>query len=132
MAYITQLSQARHQGQVDAAQSVLAHSSSTLRIKLLSVVRTRGLHHGFLLFHWNSMGSPFTRMNLLMLFVCVMAGLLIYLSTVFVVKPFQLIMHLAVHMVLFPSCAITMFMILMRNCFQKFVMVFKLNHTSSP
>ena len=102
-------------------------------VKPLSVVRTRGLRHGFLLFHWNSMGSPFTRMNLLMLFVCVMAGLLlIYHPTVFVAKPFLSIMHLAVHTVLFPSSAITMFVISLRNYFQKFAMMFKLNHTSSP
>ena len=44
----------------------------------------------------------------------------------FVAKPFQLIMHLAAYMVLFPSSAITIFVILLQNCFQKFVMMFTL------
>ena len=129
------LSQARQQGQVDGSMlhSLSSHAPLLPYVNLLSVVRARGLRHGFLLFHWNSMGSPFTRMNLLMLFVCVMAGLLlIYHPTVFVAKPFLSIMHLAVHMVLFPSSAITMFVISLRNYFQEFAMMFKLNHTSSP
>ena len=59
------------------------------------------------------MGSPSTRMSLLMLFVCFMARLLlIYLPTVLVAKPFQLIMHSAVHTVLIPSSAIMIFVIL--------------------
>ena len=95
------------------------HTPLLAYVKLLSVVRTRGLRHGFLLFHWNSMGLPFTRMNLLMLFVCVMAGLLlIYHPTVSVAKPFLSIMHLAVHTVFFPLSAITTFTISLKTIFR--------------
>ena len=78
-----QLSQARHQGQVDATQSVLARSSSTLR-QAIECCQDKGASSWLSALPRNSKGSPFTRMNLLMLFVCIMAGLLlIYLRTVF-------------------------------------------------
>ena len=58
------------------------------------------------------MGLHFIRLTLLMPYVYVMAGLhLTYDLTVFVAKPFQFLMLLAVRLVPFPSSAIMMYKI---------------------
>ena len=53
-----QLSQARHRGQVDAAQSVLAHSSSTL---LQAIAYCRSGQGGFVMAFCSSTGTVWVR-----------------------------------------------------------------------
>ena len=87
---LKQLSQAKYQSQIDAIQSVLALSSSTLR-QTIEHCQDKGVSSWLSVIPMSSMVLHFIRMSLLMLSVCVMVGLhLIYLPTVFVAKPFQL------------------------------------------
>ena len=93
---LKQLSQAKHQSQVDTVQSVLARSPHNLR----------------LLSGEGSMGLPFIRPILQMLCVYAMAGSHhTYLLTMFAAKPLPFLMLSAARTVLFPSSTIMMYAI---------------------
>ena len=106
-----QLSQAKHQCQVDTAKSILSRSPPTLR-RAIECCQEKGASSWLsaLPIERHDTGLLFIRQTSLMLFVCVMAGFHpTYLPTVSVAKPFLFPMLLAALMVLFPSSAIMTF-----------------------
>ena len=115
---LKQLSQAKHQSQVDTAESVLAHSPVSL-CQALECCKEKGASSwlsAIPIYRTACMGLHFIRLTLLMPYVYIMAGLHhAYHLTVFTAKPFQFLMILAVRTVPFPSSAITMYEIWPQN-----------------